>query len=515
MRSVDCLCRARPRWLLSSLAVLAFVRTAHGSGNHQSAPMGGRSALMGGTGVALAVDGAAPFLNPATIGRIEDLSVSFTSRFLRYSERTIDAFHQPGAVDSAAFGALQLDETTISSTEFDSLPDSTCVFFGTPERRGAARTRAGSYRVALCLAKVEQSLFVLPALNFSGTSAGRRVQQSQSVREEWSRRAFGPALSYALTDDLAVGVGLFGTRAKLRSAITSVTASEELATAAVTRSTYFEALDAYSWDVLLHAGATYHLTREITLGLSIRTPTFVHVHDHIDTSYDASFEDATATSRLWQAEGEFSARPPPRLALGLGVEAGRLRLELDGFLYAGQSDFARAEMARDVLEVSAGQAAARRQERLVVSEDVDPVVDAGLGVEYFVARDVSLVSGVGFDASALSELRSVAPETRLFRSRGDIYHAAFGVAVYGGVGDVMVGFRGDYMSGQMAVVNAFVDPNRLEVVDAREWGLTLVLAGRLGLSNVLRAADRVEDAVDGQATEPEDRPAEPMRVPRR
>ncbi|WP_437602960.1 hypothetical protein WMF28_15145 [Sorangium sp. So ce590] len=99
---------------------------AHAQGRYESALLGGRSALLGGTGVVLGVDGAAPFLNPATIIRIEDRNIAFSAAFFRYAHRTLEAWHQPGPVDSALYGDLRLDHTTVSDHGLDSLPDAMC-----------------------------------------------------------------------------------------------------------------------------------------------------------------------------------------------------------------------------------------------------------------------------------------------------------------------------------------------------------------------------------------------------
>src|SRR5580698_1907633 len=90
-----------------ALAGLAGVgHDARAQGNDRSAPTGGRSALMGNTGVALARDGAAPFINPATIVGIDDQRLAFSVNFFTYSLRRVSDWSEPGTVDSR-FGALK------------------------------------------------------------------------------------------------------------------------------------------------------------------------------------------------------------------------------------------------------------------------------------------------------------------------------------------------------------------------------------------------------------------------
>src|SRR5215471_8877450 len=86
--------------LLPACALLFFSATARAQGNYKSTPTGGRSALLGDTGIALGSDGSSPFLNPATIVRIHDANLAFSVSFFSLGVTSFSAFHQPGAVDA-------------------------------------------------------------------------------------------------------------------------------------------------------------------------------------------------------------------------------------------------------------------------------------------------------------------------------------------------------------------------------------------------------------------------------
>src|SRR5271165_1742763 len=101
---------------------------ARAQANYRSAPIGGRSALMGGTGVALGRDGAAPFLNPATIIHIDDSGVAFSVNFYTVQWSTLFGFHQPGAVDRTKYGDLSLPDDTFNESRADALPSTLCLF---------------------------------------------------------------------------------------------------------------------------------------------------------------------------------------------------------------------------------------------------------------------------------------------------------------------------------------------------------------------------------------------------
>ncbi|WP_437615360.1 hypothetical protein WMF20_18300 [Sorangium sp. So ce834] len=491
---------------------------ARAQGRYESALLGGRSALLGGTGVVLGVDGAAPFLNPATIIRIEDRNIAFSSAFFRYAHRTLDAWHQPGPVDAALYGDLRLDRATVTDQGLDSLPDATCYFFDWKHgARDAAprRARVGRQTVAACLAKTEENEFGFDALAFSGESAARRVNQAQTFRYAWGRFSAGPSWSYRATERLAVGVSLSAVRTRYTSSLDVASLVEDTGAGSASSVTYQAALSGDSWDGLAHLGVTYRLSPVFSAGISVRTPS-VHLFDSLDASHQDTLATATASVRTWAGEGDFVAPSPARLAVGASAEWSRLRLELDGFFYLGQREFARASVDREEIAVDGGAVTSRRRSRLDLVEGAAPIVNVGLGAEVFLTRDLSLLGGAITDFNALSGLRGpMSAESKLFLERMSGVHASLGLVSYTRYGDLVFGARFDYAAGQMAAVNAFASPVRLDPIDCREIGATLVLAGRISLRTVEDVAREIGDAVEGSAAAPPERatPREPMRAP--
>ncbi|AUX42207.1 hypothetical protein SOCE26_036340 [Sorangium cellulosum] len=491
---------------------------ARAQGRYQSAFLGGRSALMGGTGVVLGVDGAAPFLNPATIIRIEDRNIAFSSRFFRYAHRTLHAWHQPGPVDPARYGDLQLDGATVSDHGLRTFPDSTCYFFDLrrgAREGGAERTPVGRQALAACLGKTEENEFGFDALAFSGESAGRRVNQAQTLRYEWGRFSAGPSWSYSATDRLAVGASLSVVRTRFASSLAVSSIVDDTATRSASSATFQSALSGDSWDLLAHLGVTYRLTEVFSAGLSVRTPS-LHVFDSLDASYHDTLAGETASVRQWAAEGEFVAPSPVRLAVGASAEWSRVRLELDGFLYVGQRELARVVVDREEVAIGVGATPQRTKSRLRITEEAAPVVNVALGAEVFLTRDLSLIGGVVSDFNPLARLRGpMSAESRLFLERMSGMHAGLGMVSYTRYGDLVFGARFDYAAGQMAAVNAFSSPLQLDPVDSREFGATLVLAGRISLRSVETTARELGDAVEGSAASPAERrtPREPMKAP--
>ena len=198
-----------------AVATASGTRAALAQGNPYGAPIGGRSALMGNTGVALGIDGAAPFLNPATIVRLDDHRFAFSVNFFNFTLSQLSGFHQPGPVDAAQFGNVALSGTGLTSSAFNVLPSTLCLFFtladGSPNPN-AAVTNLSSWRqkLAICLGTTESQSVGFSALPFSGTTSIGPTIQSQSLVATWSRLNLGPSYSVAVSRRLAFGISLHG-----------------------------------------------------------------------------------------------------------------------------------------------------------------------------------------------------------------------------------------------------------------------------------------------------------------
>lgn len=457
---------------------------ARAQGNYQAVPLGGRATLMGGTGVAMGSDGAAPFLNPACIARIQDRSLAFSSKFLRYTHRTLSHFHQPDPSQSPLPGH-SLPDTSVSETSLQALPDTTCYFFRVlgPQQPHAA----GTQKLAVCLGKTEQNDASLVATTYSASFNGQSVQQSQSFGRSWSSWSVGPSWGAYLTDDLAVGASVFFTRSSLTTSASVATVVDRAADDAVW-STLQQSLSGQSWDVLAHLGVTFRLTEVLTAGLSVRTPS-AHLSDHLRASYALVNLDGGSTGQYWTSKGSFDVQHPASFAAGLGAEWPRLRVELDAAVYLARDGYLSAKQPRDQLVWQQGAVQSRSYVEAELAERARPVANVGVGAEYFVEHDVSVLAGLQTDRSALEPRRSGAPpDSVLIGSRLNAVHASAGIGSYSSAGELLIGVRGSYGWGEALALQAFSQAPYLQVIDQREYAVTLILAGRISLRTVTAAA---------------------------
>lgn len=467
--------------------------------------MGGRSALMGGTGVALGVDGAAPFLNPATITRIVGGRLAFSSRFYRFSEERFSAFHAPSDLDQSDFGPVSFENTDAVHHRLHSVPDSVCYFF--PIDRAVLLGQ----RLSLCLTTTEEQELALTALSYNGSSMGLRLNQRQHFDVDWSRVNIGPTWGAVLTRDLAVGASLLVSFTRYKHAILGSSVLENTVTGAAATSTYESLTSASSWDLAPRIGATYELSQRFSVGASLTLP-LVHLLGSIRQTY----LNAHDQSRIqWSGEGSFRAVPPLELRLGVGAEWESFRFELDAFLTAGKSDYVQGELEREEITVEAGQVISRNPSSLSVNESTDTALNLALGAEVFLAERFSLLFGVQTDVNALRELSPASGEARLFRAKLDYFRTGIGICSYTEYGDLMAGLRFDSGTGKASPVNSLANPPALGRSSVQELAFMVVLAGTLNWASINQAVGELHDVVSGDAPPPTAEPPQPLREPRR
>jgi len=112
----------------------------------------------------------------------------------------------------------------------------------------------------------------------------------------------------------------------------------------------------------------------------------------------------------------------------------------------------------------------------------------GLGVEVPIRPTWSIVSGVLTDFGGLRQRQNgTLVDENLFRNRIDSVHASLGVAWTPRAGSVLLGVRGFYGEGEMAVTDQRVIPPPRVAAPQSQWGLSLVVSGQLTLELLAEA----------------------------
>ena len=363
---------------------------------------------MGNTGVALGRDGASPFLNPATVVGINDRKIAFSVNFMALEVNRFDSFHQPGPVDPR-FGDMALDQRSVSSARFTTIPSTICVFISrsalkggkTPPEGDPTPWEGGHQKFAICLASLESQELLVPALSVHAPTSAGVTAQDVSLSRKWNRVQVGPSYSAEVNEKLALG-------ASLQAAFTSYSFVQDAAsiTSATDGSAVQSSLGASgngsSADLTAILGATYDLGGA-TVGASVQLPSL-----HMFGSYSATLHqtlDAMTSSQatVTSGSGTFRAKPPVRIAVGLGKTMPRFTVEADVSFDFGYAQGLASTMNINSTTATDG-ALASSAFSATYSARTLPTFNAAVGGEYFMTPRLSLLGGFWTNVSAFGPL---------------------------------------------------------------------------------------------------------------
>jgi hypothetical protein len=466
---------------------------------------------MGNTGVALAEDGAAPFLNPATIVRINDQSLAFSVTFFTFSATHFSDWHEPGKVDPGQFGNVGLNGTGIDTNNFNVLPSTLCLFFTvaglTAEGEPNGVLHKGRQKLAACIGSLEATNLNLGALAFNGSVPGGTTTQVESFSSNWNRLYFGPTYSVSLSDDFAIGASLHGVSTNDIFAVEGTSLTSTAAAGSI-QSSLGTTGNGHAVDLTALLGATYR-RGPITLGASFQTPAL-----HLYGSYNGAIhsQDAgggTSSATLTNGSGSFDAPPPVRVAFGIGGAWERAKFELDG---SYQFAFTNA-IGTSLTGMSSTSAGAAVTPSTVTGTYVipsRPMLNVGAGGEYFLSPGFSLIGGLSTNVSTIGSLAPSMTLGNLLPARSDSVSASLGIGSYGSGGDILIGLDLGYGWGQALAPNPYVVPNDWAVVSTQTYSAAIILAGSTNLKAIRRAVEKVQNVVrTGQPEAPTPAPQPP------
>jgi len=469
---------------------------------------------MGNTGVALGRDGASPFLNPATIVGINDRKIAFSVNFMALEVNRFDSFHQPGPVDPR-FGDMALDQRSVSSARFTTIPSTICVFISrsalkggkTPPEGDPTPWEGGHQKFAICLASLESQELLVPALSVHAPTSAGVTAQDVSLSRKWNRIQVGPSYSAEINEKLALGASLqaaFTSYSFVQDA-TSITSATD---GSAVQSSLGASGNGSSADLTAILGATYDLGGA-TVGASVQLPSL-----HMFGSYSATLHqtlDAMTSSQatVTSGSGTFRAKPPVRIALGLGKTMPRFTVEADVSF-----DFGYAQGLASTMNVNSTTATdgalASSTFSATYSARTLPTFNAAVGGEYFMTPRLSLLGGFWTNVSAFGPLEPVpAPSlANLVQARAHRVGLSIGLGSYRDGGELLLGTQLGYGWGQAIVPNLYAAPSDWSVVPSSSFSAILILAGSTNLRALKGAIEGVKKALTPGAVETPKTPAE-------
>lgn len=463
--------------VVAALALLVSASTARGQGNPQSQVLGGRSALMGGTGVALGSDSAAPFLNPAGLARINQSTLALSSQLIELEVRTLSRFRQPGPAPDLSDG-VTLEDADVTNIALDFIPTAVCYFQSLGETDSPRK-----HTLSFCLGATEEDEVTSLGQSGSIRADGFQIDATNSVDATWTRRAFGFGWGHFFTDWLAGGASVFVDQAEQKVTLSTTGLREDLAAELSDVNALNLNRTGTSFALRGEVGGLVHLGDRLRVGLAVRTPSWVFASSYNETQERRSIDGST---RRRVETGSFEAPSAGRIALGLGYEGPRLQVELDMFFYIPRADFLSLEVDREETRVEPDGSTSRTRSTETVDDGSNFTVNISAGARYSLSPSWSVLAGFQTDLSLLEDRADRAPEDRIASTSADLFFGSVGVGYKGRLGNIVTGLRGGYRDGQVVTVDSFVFEPTTAVVTDTAVSVLFVIYGELDFGAVAK-----------------------------
>lgn len=474
----------------AGLLAISVALPAGAQGSYRAVPTGGRSALMGNTGVALARDGSAPFLNPAAIAAIADPRVAFSVNLFSLTATSVDRFHAPRGTDAG------LGRESLSDSRLEPIPSTFCFFVTLG--KGDADPDVERRKLALCAGTSERRDLNGAASATGNAPDGTRSLHLASIARSYARVHVGPTYAVPLSDKLAIGASLHIVDTRVTSLTTASATSVAAApgtdtTVPAATSSLTSSINATSFDIAALLGATYDVDRSTTVGLAFAPPN-VHVGGDIDASDTAHQTGAGleggVLARARAGSGRFASPLPMRVAAGLGVHGKRSKIEVDATYFFASPDAFRSDIAVHSV-TTRGAVSSDRSEPVVATVDEAGVLDSSIGGELMITDEWSILGGFATDFGGV---RALAPTSTLGSAvtyREDRALVTLGVGNYGGDGsELLVGVQLGAARGEIMVADSYAVPADLAPAKETTSTILFVIAGSTNLASLKKTLDQ-------------------------
>ena len=453
---------------------------ASAQGNYRGIPAGGRSALMGNTGVALARDGAAPFLNPATVVGIEDARVSFSVHFYSLTLTSFKGFHAPVGDNSG------LRAQPLTNVKLTALPATFCIFLNAGSLRN---DKEGRRKLAFCVGTSERlNLSISDSKTGTGPD-GRDGLHLASIERSYGRVHVGPTFAGEISQRVWLGASAH----VVDTNTTSLTIGNNTVFGGTSRtaSAFSSSVSASSFDFSAVLGVVYRLDRETTLGLAFAPPT-LHLFGGVD-AFDHSQESSPDVTLSRSATGKFSAPIPMRVGLGVGTRGPKLTVEANATLFFPTGDaFTSTVDTTTITTRGAGSITSRPS---IVTTRGNYVIDSAVGGEYFFSKTLSLLAGAAVDFPATPPLRTAPELGTIGTTRETQLTSSVGIGSYSGGGELLFGFQFGLARGETYVTNNLKSPAELTPISQTAASFLFIIAGSTTFNKILRTIDDLQKTI--------------------
>jgi hypothetical protein len=446
----------------------------------QTVPTGGRSTLMGATGIARGNDSAAPFYNPAaTLNVKASLGLSLNVINVEWLKLTLTQPIDP---------ALGVSDVATSKEKIvvEGIPSTLCLFADLP-RIGKGAGRTGLSKVAGCFGTASRE-----QISFLGNGAlyGDVRQTGSAVNFTRVTDRFVGAVTFAVhvLDRLVLGASLQGysTTVSLQSNGGTTSFGDGRST---TATAYGNGAGGNSIGVGMSLGATLEL-HPVTFGLVVQTGDLNVWGQGATSGFSQYSLGATQDySQVYRYSGGFLTALPWRAGLGVAFETERLKTEVDLSLSFPRGDGFRTDFTSGGTVTAINGVSTATQTPLRIDEAASWVGAIGVGAEYFTspAKKFSVLGGLSATMTPLGSQR-----LDFYPIRENRFGFSVGMGAHTAAGTLMLGVQTSYGIGKTAVPNPYALPPQYGNADTDIVRVLFVLAGTTSFQALKEAA---EDAI--------------------
>ncbi|MEZ4372285.1 MAG: hypothetical protein R3B07_15775 [Polyangiaceae bacterium] len=362
----------------------------------QHVPIGGRTATMGGAGIAAGNDSALPYLNPAGLAGVPNDIFGVSASLFAYRERTVETVFFPRGFP-ASFGPTRIDDETNSSSNTFELPSSVMYF----KRVASSEDFTALAGFALVIPEIER-FRLSPSLDARLTNVAGRLLEDVTIKRDFTAYHVGPSYAMSVGRRLRLGASLFARYTVFDEANSSSRFLQlgNNAAASDNAQTYTLKRETLAFAPVL--GTQVNAIESLWLGLSLHVPS-INLWGRVDgaTTISDTTSDPADLSRVTNFSQDTTLhadtwRNDQPLRVGLGVawdDRQSFSAALDFIYRASRIDALSGHGVRHVTQYETGDIVRDRDERVEGSHEIAQGIEVHAGVEVALTALFALRAG--------------------------------------------------------------------------------------------------------------------------
>ncbi len=485
--------RRRARWLaglaIASFAV-ALARNAAAQ-NHREVPIGGRTASMGGAGVAAGNDSAMPYLNPAGLAGVPADVFAVSASVYGYTQRSIGRFFHPNGFDEASLGPTSVTEESLSAKGITDLPSS--VMYMRHVRVSSTMSYVLGVSLVIPSASDDQIVGSFHAVSprFNGS-----IGYASSVASGHRDYYVGPSWAVAFGDWLRLGASAYTLYARSYASV-SVDGVTQVSggSFAVGEVRTHRAEESWATAFVPVVGAQLRVWDKLWFGFGVAAPS-LHLAGRVTRTTEATnvgdspaFRSSTST-----LDGNQYSDRPLRVDVGVAWDDRKsFSVAADLHWYAARPGAIASIGDRSATEIQSGELTRTYTQRFVDKTDFAQAFDVSIGAELALGKVLALRVGFFTDAAA-RKAPSQPTRANLNSFRVSRIGASLGLGLTLGSFDTTLGAvyarsTGEFYTADVSSTAALAAGGSVVAVDTTANSVLFVISGAVSAEQAKKVID--------------------------